>query len=174
VTTAPVERRAFAPVAVLTAAGWSCIVLGGLVAAVTGPLTLADGSWLAAYLVLVGGVAQVAMGVARMWCGPGLQPNRWAWTQVGTWNAGNAAVIGGTVVGGPLMVDLGSLLLFVAVAIALHAARPSAVRSGTGGSGVGSVPRPVYWPVYWGYRALLVVLLISIPVGMVLSHARHG
>ncbi len=41
------------------------IVLGGLVAAVTGPLDLVQGSWLAAYLVLVCGVAQFAIGTMQ-------------------------------------------------------------------------------------------------------------
>ena len=49
----------------LTATGICSVALGGLVAAVAQPLDLAHGSWLAAYLVLVGGVAQGAMGQAR-------------------------------------------------------------------------------------------------------------
>lgn len=162
--------RTIAPATVLTVIGWCCVVLGGLVAAVTGPLGLTDGSWLAAYLVLVGGVAQVAMGAARTWCRQDAQRSSWAWTQIGTWNLGNVAVIGGTVVGEPVAVDLGSMLLFVALAIALHAARPSALFAGDARAAVALAPRPVLW----GYRALLVVLLVSIPVGMVLAHVRHG
>lgn len=42
------------PATILTATGVGCVVLGGVIAAVTGPLDLAHGSWLAAYLVLVG------------------------------------------------------------------------------------------------------------------------
>ena len=51
----------------LLVAGAASIVLGGLVAAVTGPLELEHGSWAAAYLVLVSGVAQWVMGEARSW-----------------------------------------------------------------------------------------------------------
>ena len=50
----------------LTATGIGSVVLGGLVAAVTEPLDLTHGSWVAAYLVLVGGVGQGAMGRARL------------------------------------------------------------------------------------------------------------
>ncbi|MCE5292393.1 MAG: hypothetical protein LLG14_24605, partial [Nocardiaceae bacterium] len=46
----------------LVVLGMSQVILGGLVAAVTRPLALTHGSWLAAYLVLVGGVAQYTMG----------------------------------------------------------------------------------------------------------------
>ena len=52
------------PEVVLVDLGACGIVLGGLVAAVTGPLELEQGSWAAAYLVLVVGVAQVVVGLA--------------------------------------------------------------------------------------------------------------
>ena len=51
------------------AAGSSCVVVGGLVAAATGPTGFEDGSWVAAYLVLVGGVAQIALGVGQQLVG---------------------------------------------------------------------------------------------------------
>jgi TRAP-type C4-dicarboxylate transport system permease small subunit len=149
---------------VLTVVGSCCVVLGGLVAAITGPFELAHGSWLAAYLVLVGGVTQYAMGRARVWWPDAMQPRSWGWTQVGSWNAGNALVIGGTLGGEPVVVDLGSVLLIAAVGIALHAARPAA-RAGA------SPTSPL---VGLAYRTLMLVLAVSIPVGMVLSHLRHS
>lgn len=164
----PSPRSGFTPATVLTAIGSCCVVLGGLVAAVTGPLDLVRGSWLAAYLVLVDGVAQCAMGQARRWRPDVVQPRRWGWTQIGAWNLGNAIVIGGTLMSAPLVVDLGSMLLVIALTIALHttrrvtgaAARPAAER-----------PSPL---VHWVYRTLLLILALSIPVGMVLSHLRHA
>lgn len=143
----------------LAVAGGGCIVGGGLVAAVTDPLDLAQGSWIAAYLVLVGGVAQVAMGWARTWRRADAPSAVWARGQVVAWNVGNACVISGTLAGEPLLVDLGSLLLLVAIAIALHASRPQGAAA---------------WLVPWAYRGLLIVLAVSIPVGIVLSHVRHG
>lgn len=143
------------PAAVLTAVGVCCVVVGGLIAAVTGPFDLSQGSWLAAYLVLVGGVAQCAMGQARMWQPEVTQARRWGWIQIGSWNLGNIAVVVGTLTGVPSVVDLGSMVLVVALVIALHATR---IASGT---------------AYWIYRALLLVLAVSIPVGIVLSHLRH-
>ena len=146
---------------VVTAGG--AVVLGGLVAAVTEPLALDHGSWIAAYLVLVVGVAQGAMGRARTsdavrsQIGAGL-------AQFGCWNVGGALVIVGTVVERPWVVDLGSVLVCVALALALLATR------GLTGPARAAWPRRA-WPV--AYRALLVVLLVSVPIGMVLSHLRH-
>lgn len=148
--------------AVLTAVGGGCVVLGGLVAAVTDPLGLAHGSWLAAYLVLVCGVAQCAMGRARR-TGPTVPASRrWAWAQVAAWNLGNAAVIAATLLGRPWLVDLGSAPLVVALLIALFAAPTR-----------GSVTGPLALFGTWVYRALLLVLAISIPVGILLSSLRH-
>lgn len=147
------------PSTVLILIGGCCVVLGGLVAAVTGPLGWVRGSWVAAYLVLVGGVAQYGMGQARAWYHRRYQPERGGWTQIGAWNLGNAAVVTGTLTGSPLLVDLGSALLFFALVIAWWAAR--------GGTGPGA-GRMAALGVR-AYRGLLVVLAVSIPIGMVLS-----
>jgi hypothetical protein len=151
------------PATVLTTIGVCSVVLGGLVAAVTGPLDLAHGSWLAAYLVLVGGVAQCAMGQARF-RRPEVIPPRRGWAQIGCWTVGNAVVIGGTLAGEPWAVDVGSALLVIALAIALHAARPSA---GAAAGGMSAL-------VGHAYRVLLLVLAVSIPVGVALAHLRHS
>jgi len=139
----------------LLAIGTVCIIAGGMVAAVTTPLDLAHGSWLAAYLVLVGGVGQCTMGTARLLAPAPPNAAARGWTQVGAWNTGNALVIAGTLVTLPLVVDLGGLACMVGLAIALlHSRRLP-----------GTLPT-------WAYRAVLVVLLVSIPVGLVLAHLR--
>ena len=152
------------PATVLTTIGACCVVLGGLVAAVTGPLDLAHGSWLAAYLVLVAGVAQYAMGQSRR-RRPDVLPPRRGWAQIGCWNVGNVLVIGATLAAEPLVVDLGSILLVIALAIALRAAQPdgAAAHSATG-----------WAPALFdrAYRMLPLVLAVSIPIGMALSHWR--
>lgn len=136
----------------LTALGALGVVAGGLVAAVTGPMGWAKGSWAAAYLVLVVGVAQYVMGRFRA-VDDG--DDRAGWVQLAGWNLGSALVIGGTLVTTPLLVDGGSVLLVVALVLALRAR-------------VARVPSAAAL----AYRALLLVLAISIPVGMVLSHLR--
>lgn len=137
--------------------GSALVVIGGLVAAVTGPLNLARGSWLAAYLVLVCGVAQSVMGLAREYLGGRRLAPRWAWTQLLCWNAGNAAVIAGTLSRVPVLVDLGGAVLLVALGIALQASR-----------------RPSHRVLGWAFRGVMVVLVVSIPIGLVLASVRAG
>jgi len=155
------------PGSVLTAVGVSSVVLGGLVAAVTGPLDLAHGSWLAAYLVLVSGVAQGAMGQPRFRRAEAMQPRR-GWVQIVGWNVGNAMVIGGTLTGISPAVDLGSVALIIALAMAFHAARPApdAAACSTAGRASALLDR--------AYRALLLVLACSVPAGILLSHLHHS
>lgn len=135
--------------------GTALVVVGGLVSAVTAPLNLTDGSWLAAYLVLVCGVAQCAIGLAQEHLGTRRLSASVGWAQFACWNLGNASVIVGTVVGGPAFVDVGGLLLLVALAISLHAIRRTS-RTLLG----------------WGYRLVVLTLAASIPVGIVLAYLR--
>jgi len=134
-----------------------CVVAGGLVAAVTAPLSLAHGSWAAAYLVLVGGVAQGALGVSQYF----LAPKRFAgWKVVAelvAWNAASAAVIGGTLIANPWVVDAGGALLVAALALMIQTVRGPSTNPG--------------W-VLWVYRTVAAVVAISIPVGLVLAHLR--
>lgn len=139
----------------MTVLGGIAIVLGGLVAAVTGPLDWGKGSWVAAFLVLVVGVAQYAMGRMRP-ADP--RPDRSGWAQLAGWDIGSLLVIAGTLVATPVLVTVGSALLAVALALALLADLRAPERART-------------W-VTWGYGAMLIVLLVSIPVGAILSHLR--
>ncbi|WP_068266132.1 hypothetical protein [Janibacter limosus] len=140
------------PARALTALGALGVVLGGLVAAVTGPMDWTKGSWAAAYLVLVVGVAQYVMGRLRA---VDATDDRAGWMQLAGWNLGSTLVISGTLVTTPLLVDIGSLLLVVALVLALRARA-----------------RGVPPAAVMAYRGMLLVLAVSIPIGMVLSHLR--
>ncbi|MCE7483370.1 hypothetical protein LZG07_15775 [Microbacterium profundi] len=137
--------------------GTASVVVGGLVSAATGPLQLAHGSWAAAYLVLVNGVGQVALGKAQEALAPRAPSPGVLVTQLAAWNGGSAAVIGGTLVRVPLIVDAGGLMLVIALSLMIRT-----VGGGTAG------PR---W-ARWTYRLLLIILLVSIPIGLVLAHMR--
>lgn len=139
--------------------GCGAVILGGLIAAATDPIDLYRGSWMAAYLVLVVGASQVVMGTARKVHGE--RKDSWAWTQFGCWNAGSAIVIAGTLSASPTSVSLGSVLLLVALGIAINAAR---------GLPMGSPFRLRML----AYRAVLGILALSIPVGILLSFLRHS
>ena len=77
--------------------------------------------------------------------------------QLLSWNAGCLAVIGGTLLAAPLLVDAGGALLVVAMVLMMRA-----------------VGRGAHGPAWalWLFRAALVVTVVSIPVGLVLAHLR--
>lgn len=132
--------------------GIGSVLLGGLLAAITGPLRIEAGSWLAAYLVLVAGVPQVAFAVVPS----RVETSRLAWIQVACWNVGNVLVIVATLVGFPWGVDLGGIVLCGGLWLAWRAVWH---RDRTGFALV-------------AYRGVLLVLLVSIPVGALLAHIR--
>jgi hypothetical protein len=139
--------------------GTASVVAGGLVAAVTRPLDLELGSWLAAFLVLVGGVAQIALGAGQAWLAGGLPSNRRLVGEAIAWNAGLAATIAGSLLGLPVLTSAGGVATAIALVLFLNGTRMW-----------GSGPR---W-VAVSYRTVLVVVLVSTPVGLVLAWMRNG
>jgi hypothetical protein len=133
--------------------GVACVVLGGLVAAVAEPLQLDRGSWLAAYLVLVCGVAQSVMSIQQHLLAT--TPPARSWTWIVSWNSGNLLVIFGALARIPLLADLGGILLGCALAVALTRTR-----------GANRRIRAIL------FRLAYVVLLASIPIGLGLTHLR--
>jgi hypothetical protein len=141
--------------------GSAAVVAGGFVAAVTGPTDFEHGSWLAAFLVLVAGVAQIALGAGQAWLAPQRPSRRVIDAELFGWNVGVAATVIGTLIATPVVTTLGGLVTVVALAVFLGAAR----RPGTS-------PAPAWARVV--YLAGLAVLLVSTPVGLVLAWTRVG
>jgi hypothetical protein len=140
------------------AAGALWTTTGGLVAAVTSPLGFEQGSWTAAFLVLVGGVAQIGLGAGQAWLSA-LRPRpRSQAIEAVTWNCGVMLTVAGTLAAAPLLTSAGGAAIAVALGAFLDATRASHVRRG--------------W-LRVAYRALVAVVLISIPVGLVLAWFRH-
>lgn len=135
--------------------GVTCIVLGGLVAAVAAPLQLAKGSWLAAYLVLVAGVLQAILAEQRPLIGGAPGNGRATLTVLALWPIGNLLVIVGSLAIVPWVVIAGGALLVVALVAALWSTRGAARRLRA-----------------WIARVIYVVVLVSVPVGLVLSALR--
>lgn len=150
-------------------AGVACIVGGGLLAAASAYASTEKTAWATAYLVLVGGVAQVALGAAVTWLRPGARP-RWGWIAFAAWNLGNAGVLAGQLAAVVALTDVGSALLVVALALVLASTvrRPGARGSATYGSSPEhlAVRHPL---LLWGFRALIVILLAGIVVGTALA-----
>ncbi|OLT18143.1 hypothetical protein BJF81_06725 [Ornithinimicrobium sp. CNJ-824] len=138
--------------------GLIAVITGGLVAAATGPTGFTDGSWVAAYLVLVAGVAQVGLGVGQALLAVVPPSGRRRGWQLLVYNVANAAVLLGTLTESVSVVVAGGVLLLLALALFLAAARH---------------PRTHSWPLAI-YRILLAILGVSVPVGIVLSALPHS
>lgn len=142
----------------LFAAGGASIVAGGLVAAVTGPTKWAHGSWVAAFLVLVAGVAQIGVAAGQAHFARHATTVAFTAMECVLFNASCMTVIAGTLLSTPLLVTIGSVPLVAALGMSMFSVR------GSGGQ------PPL---LLWLYRVLLAVVLISIPIGSVLAWTRH-
>ncbi len=148
--------------AIMAAVG---VVGGGLVSAVTRPLSWEHGSWAAAYLVLVVGVAQLLFGAGQAWLAARMPGPRWVAVELLCWNVGSGLVIAGAVVERPVLVDVGGVLLVVALACFIAAVRE---RRHQRGGATSTVPSAAVWGRR-AYQLLALVILVSIPVGLVLA-----
>ncbi|MEO6123798.1 MAG: hypothetical protein ABIR32_08810 [Ilumatobacteraceae bacterium] len=137
--------------------GTVAIIAGGMAAAVTGPTDWSHGSWVAAFLVLVAGVAQIGLGAGQASLAPAAPNSRVAAAECVLWNIGCTAVVAGTLLSAPIAVTVGSAPLVAALAIATFVVR-----------GVGRQRLLLAL-----YRVLLVVLLVSIPIGSILAWSRR-
>lgn len=144
-----------APILVGSAVGYGSIFLGGLVAAVTAPLELEKGSWLAAYLVLIAGLAQVFLAHQSNILGAPAPAVRPLWLQLLLWFGGNVLVILGSLLAAPIIVDVGGLALVIALVLALRF----------------TLAAPPAWRV-WALRLFYVAVIVSVPIGLVLAHMR--
>lgn len=143
-----------APFAVI---GTACIVSGGLIAAVTAHSPSRQVLWAVAFLVLVGGVAQIALGVGQALLAASAPARRVVIAELVAYNAGSALVLAGTLSARLLLTDVGGALLSLALVLLFRGVHGSRA---TGG-----------WTVNL-YRALIAIVLLSVPVGLVIAHLR--
>jgi hypothetical protein len=135
------------------------IVAGGAVAAVNSAAPFGHGSWLAAYLVLVGGVSQGVLGAGRLALhAPPLTCAR-SRAQLALWNVGSLAVPAGVLRDAPMLVTAGSVALLCA--LALFAADARGLRRQVRGRAV-------------AYLAIVVGLAMSVVIGSALADAAPG
>lgn len=155
----PAARRPDAELIASAGVAGSLIIAGGLVAAVNSASPFAHGSWLAAYLVLVGGVAQLALFGGPLLFPAPLSSRTLARAQLGLWNAGTAIVAVGVFADANAVVSLGSLLVLAALGCFARGAGPARE------PGAGRVI---------AYRLVIAVLAVSVAVGIVLSAVSPG
>lgn len=137
------------------AVGTSAIILGGLFSAATARFATYHSAWFVAYLVLVVGIAQVALGLGQWWLAAKPLKAALLISELLIFNVGNGAVMFGSMTENPLWVDVGSGLVAVSFAIfawAVWRARRRGV-------------------IHWAYWALLVLLLVSVFIGIYFAHS---
>jgi len=134
--------------------GGGAVIAGGLVAAASSVAPSAHASWAAGYLVLVAGVAQILLGLGQwFFSNPKVPTAPWV-VELTCWNLGNAAVLVGALVGVEVSIDIGSAAL-VATLVLFAAATWRTVSE-----------RQL---LLVGYRALIIVLVLSVPAGVLLG-----
>lgn len=150
------RRTVFAPFAL---AGAVAVAAGGIVAAaIAAPTPTRHGVWAVAYLVLVMGIAQFALGAGQALLAQTTPDSRQTLATAALFNAANLAVIAGVITDRTIILTTGSLLLFVALGLSLYGVRRSDRRG---------------WPLHL-YRLVITVLAVSIPIGLLINTAAPG
>ena len=88
-------------------------------AAVSRPTSYDLGPWVAAFLVLVAGVAQIALGAGQAWLVCQRPSSRVLRTELVAWNAGLIGTILGTIVAVPALTTVGGMATIGAVGVFL-------------------------------------------------------
>lgn len=142
--------------------GVATVIAGGLVAAVVAHDPSEVAVWASAYLVLVAGVGQIGLALGRTLLAARAPASGAVARDFVVFALGNAGVVAGTLFDVVWLVDVGGALLVVALALMVWSVRGASGTASYGTSG---------WRVglLWTYRVLVVVLLVSIPVGLVLA-----
>lgn len=150
------QRAAFRPFAL---AGTAAVVVGGaLAAAIAAPSPTRHGVWAVAYLVLVLGVGQLVIGAGQaLLAAEPLKPGAAAVTAA-AFNVSGAAIVLGVVTDRIVVFDVGAALLFVVLAWLLYVVR----RGARGG-----------WTLF-AYRSFIAALIVSIPIGTLITTAGRG
>lgn len=128
------------------------IVAGGLAAAATAHAPSRIIIWMAAYLVLVAGLAQLLLGVGQALLAADVPSRTWVALEFVLFNAGNAGVIVGALTDRFFIVAGGEVLFAIALGLFLFGTRAATRR-----------------PSLTAYHGLIGVLLIGAVVGLVLT-----
>lgn len=141
-----VAARAFLATALLG------ILAGGLIAGVVAHAPTRPLVWMAAYLVLVVGLAQAVLGAGQAWLPVHLPSRRWRIVEWLLLNAGNAGVIIGTLCVSSVVVSAGTAMFAAALIAFLLGVRDA----GTG------------WLLH-AFRAVLIITCVGACTGLVLT-----
>ena len=151
------------PQFVVAAVGTAYVLAGAGVAVAGGTSQVEHGSWLVAYLALVGGIAQTLLGLGALRLERSATPTMPPATRRGLvlWNLGVPLVPIGVLSATPVWVGVGGVLELFALCVLGTAAIATAARA-----------RPaVEFPLVVAYLVLVVGLALSVVIGMRLGDA---
>jgi hypothetical protein len=156
----PKANIALAPARLVAALPFACVALlaivaGGLVAAISAHAPSRPLVWMVAYLVLVAGITQAALGTGQAGLSGRAPSMRQVAMQCLVFNLGNAGVIAGTLGGSARLTDAGTVAFVIALLMFLR---------GTRGACAG-------WLIFV-HRGVLALVAAGAVVGMLLSALR--
>ncbi|MCU6481538.1 hypothetical protein [Arthrobacter sp. A2-55] len=140
----------------LTLGGIS-LILGGVVSAASAGSPSYTSAWAVAYLVLVGGLAQLVLGIGQAELASKRLPAGLLAAEVALLNLSTVAVLLGTILTAPALTYAGAGLLLVTLVAFIWAVRGAS--------------QHLPW-LLWAFRIMVVVLLVSAPIGLVIAHSR--
>jgi hypothetical protein len=140
----------------LTLGGIS-LILGGVVSAASAGSPSYTSAWAVAYLVLVGGVAQLVLGIGQAELASKKLPATLLAAEAALLNLSTVAVLLGTLLAAPALTYVGAGLLVIALVAFIWAVRGAS--------------QHLPW-LLWAFRIMVVVLLVSAPIGLVIAHSR--
>jgi len=140
----------------LTLGGIS-LILGGVVSAASAGSPSYTSAWAVAYLVLVGGMAQLVLGTGQAELASKRLPAGLLAAEAALLNVSTVAVLLGTILTAPALTYAGAGLLLVTLVAFIWAVRGAS--------------QHLPW-LLWAFRIMVVVLLVSAPIGLVIAHSR--
>lgn len=138
------------------AIGSIAIIAAGLGAAATAGTPSYLASWAVAYLVLVVGAAQIALGLGQALLKPEMPSGRLVAGELVLFNLGNVAVLAGSLLSLPSFTTIGSTLVIIALAVLFWVTRNS---------------KHGFWLRY-SYWLLILILFVSVFIGLVIARGR--
>lgn len=135
------------------------IVLGGAVSAASAPSPSYTASWAVAYVVLVAGMAQLALGLGQARLAVKQPSATMIAAEVITLNVANIAVLVGTIMIWTILTDVGGGLFIIALALFVWAVRAAHAHN--------------KWMLY-GFRVVIAICIVTTPIGLVIASVRAG
>ena len=139
--------------------GGVSVIAGGLLSAATALSPSYTASWAVAYIVLVAGVAQLVLGIGQAYLAPRQPSARVVAIEAIAFNLAHVAVLTGTLLTAAWIVDIGAAFIVVALALFIWSVR---------GTGTGN-----RWVLY-AFRAMVVIVLVTTPIGLVIAHLKNA